>query len=199
MAALRRPEGGPGGTDTAAGPPPRHPGARTPVATSGPSGDVRVDAPQGRHDRSRRWPRVLDRPRRVLQPRHERTVVQPPRRLRPRPVRRPRTSPRLRRSRRLGAQRTDRLQRAALRHLPRWQVSPPTPGTVLGHVDSSRWVISVREPAREGAPSGGGADRWAGAATYLLWAYFGRPSTERQARPQGPSFVGANLLTRRVD
>ena len=38
------------------GHPPRHPGRRAPVAPPGPSGNVRVDAQQGRDDRHRRWP-----------------------------------------------------------------------------------------------------------------------------------------------
>ncbi len=81
----------------------------------GPGGDVRVDAQPGRHDRPRRWSGALDRPHRVLQPRHERPVARPPRRRRPRPVRRARASARVRRARRVGASRADRVNpRSAL-------------------------------------------------------------------------------------
>ena len=59
--ALRRPEGRPRGADAAARRAPRNRGRRGSVAPSGPGGDVRVDAQQGRHDRPLRWSEALDR------------------------------------------------------------------------------------------------------------------------------------------
>ena len=80
------------------------------MAATGRCRDVRVDAQQGRHDGPRPLAGALGGPRRVLRPRHERSVARAAGRRRPHPVRSAGAIPRLRRPRRMDAPRDDRLR-----------------------------------------------------------------------------------------